>query len=98
MKPKQRFLDNPLFAKPVDKSSNAKIDSQRGGNRKTVWIHLDNEKFILYDVAVVIAAIASFTNRSNPSVMFGTELVAHKAFKQVLFVNPWIKTFLGTGL
>jgi len=62
-------LDNPLSAKPVDKSSNAKIDSQRGGNRKTVWIHLDNEKFILYDIAVVIATITSFANRSNPSMI-----------------------------
>jgi aconitate hydratase len=47
--------------------------------------------------AVVIAAITSCTNTSNPSVMLGAGLVARKAVKLGLKVKPWVKTSLGPG-
>ncbi|CAL5072488.1 unnamed protein product [Urochloa decumbens] len=47
--------------------------------------------------SVVIAAITSCTNTSNPSVMLGAGLVAKKAYELGLEVNPWIKTSLAPG-
>ncbi|GAV72916.1 Aconitase domain-containing protein/Aconitase_C domain-containing protein [Cephalotus follicularis] len=47
--------------------------------------------------SVVIAAITSCTNTSNPSVMLGAGLVAKKACKLGLQVKPWIKTSLAPG-
>ncbi|MGH6828400.1 MAG: aconitate hydratase AcnA [Rhizomicrobium sp.] len=46
---------------------------------------------------VVIAAITSCTNTSNPSVMVGAGLVAEKAVKRGLKVRPWVKTSLAPG-
>ncbi|MBL6936707.1 MAG: aconitate hydratase AcnA [Alphaproteobacteria bacterium] len=46
---------------------------------------------------VVIAAITSCTNTSNPSVMIGAGLVAEKAVKRGLKVRPWVKTSLAPG-
>jgi aconitate hydratase len=47
--------------------------------------------------AVVIAAITSCTNTSNPSVMIGAALVAKKAVEQGLNRKPWVKTTLAPG-
>jgi aconitate hydratase len=47
--------------------------------------------------AVVIAAITSCTNTSNPSVMIGAGLVAKKAVERGLAVKPWVKTSLAPG-
>ena len=47
--------------------------------------------------AVVIAAITSCTNTSNPSVMVGAGLVAKKAIERGLTVQPWVKTSLAPG-
>ena len=46
---------------------------------------------------VVIAAITSCTNTSNPNVMMGAGLVAQKAVKRGLKVRPWVKTSLAPG-
>ena len=46
---------------------------------------------------VVIAAITSCTNTSNPNVMIGAGLVAQKAVKRGLKVQPWVKTSLAPG-
>jgi aconitate hydratase len=51
----------------------------------------------LSDGAVVIAAITSCTNTSNPSVMIGAGLVARKAVSLGLDVKPWVKTSLAPG-
>ena len=47
--------------------------------------------------AVVIAAITSCTNTSNPSVMLGAGLLAKKAVERGLKVKPWVKTSLAPG-
>jgi aconitate hydratase len=47
--------------------------------------------------SVVIAAITSCTNTSNPSVMIGAGLLAKKAVERGLKVQPWVKTSLGPG-
>jgi aconitate hydratase A / 2-methylisocitrate dehydratase len=51
----------------------------------------------LRDGAVVVAAITSCTNTSNPSVMVAAGLVAKKAVERGLTVKPWVKTSLAPG-
>ena len=53
--------------------------------------------FDLEDGAVVIAAITSCTNTSNPAVMLGAGLLARNAVAKGLKVKPWVKTSLGPG-
>ncbi|MGF1569687.1 MAG: aconitate hydratase AcnA [Nodosilinea sp.] len=53
--------------------------------------------YTLTDGDVVIAAITSCTNTSNPSVMIGAGLVARKARAKGLTVKPWVKTSLAPG-
>jgi aconitate hydratase len=55
------------------------------------------EKFQLKDGAVVIAAITSCTNTSNPSVMLAAGLLAQKAVAAGLKTKPWVKTSLAPG-
>ena len=54
-------------------------------------------KFQLKDGAVVIAAITSCTNTSNPSVMLAAGLLAQKAVAAGLSTKPWVKTSLAPG-
>jgi aconitate hydratase len=55
------------------------------------------ESFELGHGAVVIAAITSCTNTSNPAVMLGAGLVAKKAMERGLTRKPWVKTSLAPG-
>ena len=55
------------------------------------------QKYELTDGAVVIAAITSCTNTSNPSVMIGAGLLAKKARAKGLTRKPWVKTSLAPG-
>ncbi|HSN82690.1 MAG TPA: aconitate hydratase AcnA, partial [Polyangiales bacterium] len=56
-----------------------------------------DDTFTLRNGAVVIAAITSCTNTSNPSVMLGAGLVAKKAVAKGLRTKPWVKTSLAPG-
>tara|TARA_B100001115_G_scaffold182773_1_gene179850 strand:- start:387 stop:3026 length:2640 start_codon:yes stop_codon:yes gene_type:complete len=56
-----------------------------------------NSKIVLSNGDVVIAAITSCTNTSNPSVMIAAGLVAKKAVELNLEVKPWVKTSLAPG-
>ena len=58
---------------------------------------MNNEEFALYDGSIVIAAITSCTNTSNPSVMIGAGLIARKARERGIDVKPWVKTSLAPG-
>ena len=58
---------------------------------------LEGESFELNHGSVVIAAITSCTNTSNPAVMVAAGLVAKKAAEKGLFVKPWVKTSLAPG-
>ena len=57
----------------------------------------DGESFDLKDGSVVIAAITSCTNTSNPAVMLGAGLLAKKAAAKGLKAKPWVKTSIGPG-
>ena len=63
------------------------------------WQTLEGEpiEFDVMDGSVVIAAITSCTNTSNPSVMIGAGLVARKAVELGLERKPWVKTSLAPG-
>jgi aconitate hydratase len=58
---------------------------------------LEGSKATIGHGDVVIAAITSCTNTSNPSVMMGAGLLAAKAVKRGLKVRPWVKTSLAPG-
>ncbi|PKH76791.1 aconitate hydratase AcnA [Stenotrophomonas sp. Betaine-02u-21] len=60
-------------------------------------VELDGKAFRLKDGAVVIAAITSCTNTSNPAVMIGAGLLARNAAARGLNRQPWVKTSLGPG-
>lgn len=60
-------------------------------------IELDGNTMRLKDGAVVIAAITSCTNTSNPAVMIGAGLLARNAAARGLGRQPWVKTSLGPG-
>ncbi|VXD13580.1 aconitate hydratase AcnA [Marinoscillum sp. 108] len=64
---------------------------------RSVPLKKDDISYNLSDGAVVIAAITSCTNTSNPSVMIGAGLVAKKAIERGLNVKPWVKTSLAPG-
>jgi aconitate hydratase A / 2-methylisocitrate dehydratase len=75
------------------KNANGKIDPGLDG----VEVTYANERFKLKHGAVVIAAITSCTNTSNPSVLIGAGLLARNAVAKGLTRKPWVKTSLAPG-
>jgi aconitate hydratase len=63
----------------------------------TVRVTMNGETFELTHGSVVIAAITSCTNTSNPSVMLAAGLLAKKAVERGLRTKPWVKTSLAPG-
>lgn len=61
------------------------------------YVDYNGSQFHLEDGAIVIAAITSCTNTSNPSVLVGAGLVAQKAVELGLVRKPWVKTSLAPG-
>lgn len=89
-------------ADSIDKTlENAGIEvvstKKKKNGLKSVKIKIDNSDYLLSDGAVVIAAITSCTNTSNPDVMLGAGLVARKAVERGLNTKPWVKTSLAPG-
>ena len=77
------------------KSSFTKV--VEGAAPKNVHVRNNGDSFDLSSGAVVIAAITSCTNTSNPSLMLGAGLLAKKAVERGLQVKPWVKTSLAPG-
>jgi len=78
------------------------FDDAFGGAHKPVTISMNGGatnggKATLDNGSVVIAAITSCTNTSNPSVMLGAGLLAKKAVERGLKPKPWVKTSLAPG-
>ena len=59
--------------------------------------NLNNDPENLSDGSVVVAAITSCTNTSNPSVMMGAALLAKKIYQKGLSPKPWVKTSMAPG-
>ncbi|MBS9433123.1 aconitate hydratase AcnA [Photorhabdus hainanensis] len=67
------------------------------GKAVSAPVNQDNQKYELEEGAVVIAAITSCTNTSNPSVLMAAGLLAKKAVEKGLKRQPWVKTSLAPG-
>lgn len=80
-----------------DTADDVAIEALVKDGLKTVWVTHGNQKYMLSDGAVAIAAITSCTNTSNPYVMIGAGLVAQKARQLGIDVKPWVKTSLAPG-
>jgi aconitate hydratase len=64
---------------------------------KPVSVRNNGDRFELRDGSVVIAAITSCTNTSNPSLMLGAGILAKKAVERGLQAKPWVKTSFAPG-
>jgi aconitate hydratase len=80
---------------PVPDAEPVATATAPGGH--SVSVELNGERFELGHGAVVIAAITSCTNTSNPAVMLAAGLVAQKAVERGLRRKPWVKSSLAPG-
>ena len=78
-------------------SSFANVYKENTKRSKAIEANVDGANFKLNDGDIVIAAITSCTNTSNPYVMLAAGLVAKKAVERGLKVLPYIKTSLSPG-
>ena len=83
----------PGYSDSNDESTTKTADAAPKG----VTVEQAGEEFQLKDGAVVIAAITSCTNTSNPSVLVAAGLLARKAAERGLASRPWVKTSLAPG-
>jgi aconitate hydratase len=99
-------LDGLLTADRKAKTSELKRFDEEGGDqpqaehlaaRPKSRIRIREQDCELTDGSVVIAAITSCTNTSNPAVMLGAGLLARKAAKLGLKPKPWVKPSIGPG-
>ncbi|MBV6420299.1 MAG: Aconitate hydratase A [Ignavibacteriaceae bacterium] len=68
-----------------------------GNKIHSVRIKQTNREFVVNDGSIVIAAITSCTNTSNPAVMVGAGLLARNAVERGLRTKSWVKTSLAPG-
>jgi aconitate hydratase len=73
------------------------FEKSLGAAPKSVSVQNNGDRFELRDGSVVIAAITSCTNTSNPSLMLGAGLLAKKAVERGLTSKPWVKTSFAPG-
>ncbi len=82
----------------TDASKNFKKSFSEVTNKKKFSISkVSNTDFEIKDGSILIAAITSCTNTSNPNVLIGAGLLAKKAVECGLEVKPWVKTSLAPG-
>ena len=75
----------------------AKVYKEITKREKPIEADVAGADFKITDGDIVIAAITSCTNTSNPSVMIGAGLLAKKAIERGLKIKPWVKTSLAPG-
>jgi aconitate hydratase len=73
------------------------LPADASGSARAVQVSANGSGYDVGDGTVVIAAITSCTNTSNPSVMVGAGLLAKKAVERGLKVAPWVKTSMAPG-
>ncbi len=91
--------DGPGHAQPLPTGAPAAAHASTTLQRchAAIPVTLDGERFELDHGHVVIAAITSCTNTSNPSVMVGAGILARNALARGLRTKPWVKTSLAPG-
>lgn len=82
---------------PAEARKQAAHEGHKEGKMRSVTVEQGELRYELSDASVVIAAITSCTNTSNPSVMLGAGLVAKKAVELGLDTKPWVKPSLAPG-
>jgi len=82
---------------PLRQAKSSFAKAMEGTAQKHVNVKNNGDHFELSNGSVVIAAITSCTNTSNPSLMLGAGLVAKKAVERGLESKPWVKTSLAPG-
>ncbi len=75
----------------------ASAKAANGSPGRATHVELNGSETEIGDGTIVIAAITSCTNTSNPSVMVGAGLLARKAVERGLKVPPWVKTSMAPG-
>ncbi|MDT4995187.1 MAG: aconitate hydratase, partial [Actinoplanes sp.] len=83
--------------KPHHQVASAAVNANGRPSKPTRVVGEDGTEFELDHGAVVIAAITSCTNTSNPQVMIGAALLARNAVERGLNRKPWVKTTLAPG-
>jgi len=91
----KRPQDKVLLTEAAATFKNVLKDISKRDNPKSVKV--ENSDFELEDGKIVIAAITSCTNTSNPSVLVGAGIVAKKAAELGLKSKPWVRTSLAPG-
>src|ERR1700732_378492 len=105
LKPKSSAAAASATAVQTAKAGTSATWEQEGGSPANIGVEDPNVhehvapcvQDVLKHGSVVIAAITSCTNTSNPSVMIGAGLLAKKAVEKGLQVPPWVKTSLAPG-
>ena len=95
----KRPQDRVLLEKMQDnfRTSLEGLARHRAGSAPVSAVTMNDRQVELKDGSVVIAAITSCTNTSNPAVMLGAGLLARNAARLGLKAQPWVKTSLGPG-
>ncbi|MBC3764423.1 aconitate hydratase AcnA [Neptunicella marina] len=103
----QQWLDSQIPVQQLDDEQDKAGFESEGGHPSPqnpvqngeagVPCEFRGEEFVLQDGAVVIAAITSCTNTSNPSVLVAAGLLARNAREKGLSVKPWVKTSFAPG-
>ncbi len=85
------------IARLEDEGGTTAIGAEESRHTGCIRVNHGADSFELKDGAVVIAAITSCTNTSNPNVVMAAGLLAQKAVERGLRVPPWVKTSLAPG-
>ena len=95
---RENIPDTDLGSQRI-KTTGIEIESkpEKKNGLLSIKIKQDNSEFLISDGSVVIAAITSCTNTSNPGVMVAAGLLARKAVERGLMTKPWVKTSLAPG-
>ena len=101
----RQWLDNQIPLDQVEPDAGSSLESEGGPSAqlpiadgsKGIACSYRQKDFVLESGAVVIAAITSCTNTSNPSVLIAAGLLARNARQKGLQVKPWVKTSFAPG-
>jgi aconitate hydratase len=85
------------FARGLDEILGIKGEADEDARERCAVVRDAGQEYELHHGSVVIAAITSCTNTSNPSVMLAAGLLARKAAARGLRARPWVKTSLAPG-
>jgi aconitate hydratase len=82
---------------PLSASAVATAPEENASDESAVHVEMNGKSFNIQHGSVVIAAITSCTNTSNPSVMLAAGLLARNAVAKAIQTKPWVKTSLAPG-